>query len=78
MSVIEAGIAQPVIELTRDEAWQDFDEKTRAMLDVDATTFMHRLDSGFYRNFDDSEGDLMYLMLLSRSFRDVSYPQAGD
>jgi len=78
MSLIEENIAQPIIELTPEQAWLDFDEKTRAMLDVDASTFIDRLRSGFYRNFDDSEGDLMYLYLLSRSFRDFPHAQAGD
>jgi len=70
----QTGVVLPVIEFTPNDAYRDFDAKTRAMLDMSAEEFIQRLDTGAFDDLlNDPESDVPFLAMVSNSARTVPY-----
>lgn len=63
MEATEAEAMEPVREVTREEAWQMFDDEVRRRLNMSAEEFIEKYDSGYWPD-PDGTPNLMFLLSL--------------
>ena len=68
----ETETLPPIVELSPEESWADFDEATRTRLGLTGEEFLRRLDAGEFNEIIDDPINhrwVGYLAQLSRSVR---------
>ena len=63
-----------VIELTPEQAWEQFDADVRRRLQISGAEFARRLDAGEYGDPDDNL-TIMWFALGYEPFRRIGYPR---
>lgn len=61
-----------VVELTPEQAWDDFDAEVRETLGISAAEFAHRLDAGAYGDPDD-DLKIMWLAFAFEGMRSFGF-----
>jgi hypothetical protein len=77
---LKAEVLPPVVELTPEEEWADFDANARARLGISGQEFLRRLDAGEYAEIVDdpiNHPGVSYLAYLAPVAR-ACFDQGGS